>query len=367
MGKVAKRSKTNKQRKTTAADKPNKQRAAAVKALRKAFRQNTGPAVPEKIVTALGEVDFSHKTITNSFRSTFLTCRRKAMYEYGLRLTQRGLIDYFWVGEQVHHEMELMYGTGKWSEAKFRQRLHKEERVAQTLCVDDLQRQKLARGAACVAGLVPAYVDAFYASDMERYEIISTESSLPAIPIGNTEWKYLGKRDMLVRERKTDNLILWENKTTAQIDAAYVGRLPLDFQILGYVWGTQIELGETVDGILYNAVQKSQLRGKQGEPSNLLAKRIEQDYRNEPSKYFYREQIKFTQDAIAGFERELLRFVEELEYCLRTNNWTMNTNACTSRGYCQFMPLCIEGPDATNIVRYRRKTSVHEELANIEE
>jgi hypothetical protein len=169
-------------------------------------------------------------------------------------------------------------------------------------------------------------------------------------------------RDMLVRDRSNDELGLWEHKTSGAIDAGYVARLPLDFQILGYVWATEHFDKEEIKFIEYNVAQKSRLRGKQSETFGALLDRIESDYRDDPTKYFYRERVPFDRTSIDRFTHQLGLFVKKLEWVLENGIWTQNTNQCTIRGLCPFMPLCLDGPSKANLSMYRRKAAAHEEL-----
>ncbi len=315
----------------------------------------------EKIVTKLGEIDLKEKIITNSARGTFLDCRKKFLWEYAYRLATRGLIDYFWVGRVCHEEWDLMYQTGEFKPKAFRKRLDAAIETALTQCVNEIQTDKVWKGGACIGGLIPAYAEHYLGRDLDQFEIVDTETKFEPIEIPNSSgWKYGGVRDMLVRE--DGKLGLWENKTAGGIDAGYIARLPLDFQILGYVWATQTELEEELDFIIYNIAQKTRLRGRQGEAFPSLLDRIKDDYAEDPTKYFYRERVPFNQESVTNFVEELSKFCGELDRAIADDYWSMNTRRCADRGICAFMPICIEGPKADLLLQYRRKASQHEEI-----
>jgi len=341
-----------------------KKKVTRARAPAKSKRKNAGPAdlTSKKIVTALGEVDFEHKTITNSMRGTLENCLAKGFWEYGHRLAQRGIVDYFWVGGIAHAEWERMYERAKFLKKPFLKRLDAETREALKHCINEDQTDKVWKGSAMLGGMIPAYAEYYLARDLDEYEVVATECKFPPIPIPGTDWSYMGMRDMLVRERSSGQLGLWENKTTGQIDAGYVARLPLDFQILGYVWATEQHDGEEVDFIEYNVAQKSRLRGRQGETFGALLDRIEADYRTDPTKYFYRERVPFDRSSIDRFTHQLGLFVSKLEWVLKNGIWTQNTNQCTIRGICPYMPLCLGGPTKANLSMYRQKAVAHEEL-----
>lgn len=331
---------------------------------RTALRSMAAPdasAGGQKIVTALGEINLGEKIITNSARGTFLDCRKKFLWEYAYRLATRGITDYFWVGSVCHEEWDLMYQRGKFAVKPFRKRLNAAIEKALALCVNEDQSDKVWKGGACIGGLIPSYAEHYLERDLDQFEIVATETRFEPIEIPNTSgWRYGGIRDMLVREG--GELGLWENKTAGGIDAGYIARLPLDFQILGYVWATQTEMEEELDFIMYNIAQKTKLRGRQGEAFPSLLERIAEDYAVDPTKYFYRERVPFDQRSVKNFVKELSAFCGELDRAIKDGYWSMNTRRCADRGICPMMPLCIEGPKPDLLLQYRRKASQHEEL-----
>lgn len=335
-------------------------------------RRNRGPVTAQRIVSALGEVDFGKKTISNSSRGTFNNCRRKFLYSYGHQLTSRGIVDYFWIGGIVHGEYERMYEAGRFDKKASRKRLNKETKAAIEICVNDSQRDKIWAASAVAQGILPAYADQYLDQDLERFEILECEGWF-VIPIPGTDWKYRGVRDMVVRARrsvpemkiKKGQIGLWENKTTAQMDSNYFARLPIDFQILGYAWSMEDETWEhgPADFIEYNVVQKSRLRQKKTETFGQYLDRMEYDYSEDPTKYFYRERVPF--DGATVLPRwlvELQSYVKELEWQIKEGTWGMNDQSCTNRGICEFLPICLDGPRKDVLTQYRRKAATHEEL-----
>jgi hypothetical protein len=332
-------------------------------------------AAGRKIVSSFGEISLKSREVTNSARGTFQDCRRKFELHYGHRLSQRGIVDYFWIGDVVHKELERMYERGKFSKAGLRKRIDKRTKEALKLCVDDTQRDKLWVASANAQGMVPIYADMYLERDLKLFDAVQCEGKFRK-RIPGTEWWYRGRRDMVARTRRAipqldlpkGALGLWENKTTAQADTGYFAKLPLDFQVLGYVWSMWGEDHDGQDGeecsfIYYNVLQKTRLRQKQSETFGQYLDRIEADYRDNPTKYFYREKVEFSRDTVKAFVEELRKFVlNDLEPAIASGYFSMNTRQCTIRGACEFLPLCIDGPSSETMLLYSQRGAEHPEL-----
>ena len=278
--------------------------------------------------------------------------------------------DYFWVGRVVHDEWERMYLSGKFSKAAFRKRTEKATRLAVKQCVNPDQEDRIWKASAMAQGLVPAYARHYLEKDLAYHDILAAEGGFE-VAIPGTEWTYIGFFDLLSRARKKDgeikkgDLILWENKTTGMLDVNYIAKLPLDYQILGYCWGVREQSGYGLPKwVMYNASLKSRLRQKQTETKGQYLDRVEEDYTNDPTKYFYREVLRFGNRAIDMFVDELSRWVtEDLEPALRTGYFSKNTRTCTAMGLCDFMPICIGAvPLSEALLHFERKEKSPREL-----
>lgn len=327
--------------------------------------------VLEKVATAFGEVDFQHRIITNSMRGTYTTCRRKFWLEYGQRLKLRGTKHYFAVGQWVHKELELMYTSRKFDMGAMRKRINESMKsvLAQAATAD--HQEKLVHGAAIAMGVCTAYADMYLKHDLARMKFPELEKSFGPFPINGTRWKYSGVRDGMVEwiapddryDAKRGETALLENKTTAAMDANYFARLPIDNQILGYLWAKREEGGKQPTSVLYNVMQKSRLRNKKTESRSQYLDRIVDDYRINRTKYFYREKVLFFPGMLDVFQRSLVDTVNELEWCMKQNTWSMNDRACMALGRCEFFPLCSSGfQDEHAFMLYERREKMHGEV-----
>jgi hypothetical protein len=308
---------------------------------------------------------FKHgKTLTNSARSTFLSCPQKYQYSYVYGLAPRKPSIPFLVGGLFHNELDLMYSSGSLDVDAMKDRVAE---ACEAACKFPGMRaedsDQIWMQQAVVCGMVKGYHQLYLKKDLAAYEIVETEGSFEAdLPDG---WSYHGKKDMVVRRRKDKRLFLMEHKTAGRIDAGYVAKLPMDNQILGYGWAQRVETGRKFDGVVYNVTKKPQIRQRQTESLQQFMKRVEDDYYLNPGTYFYRETLMFGDADLDRFGKELARFVKNIDRAQRENDFFQNAGHCVAMGTCPFMRLCLEGVSKDTLLHYRVKSRAHEELPEI--
>lgn len=314
------------------------------------------------IVTRLPEARWDGE-LTNSARSTFLNCRQKFSWQYMHRLSPRAPSVPFLVGGLVHNGLERIYKARGFDEAA-------ERRIVGDACdkacletsLTPEQSDNVWEQQAQVMGILRGYVELYLIKDLKEWEILEAEKSFSySLP---NEWKAQGKRDMMVRRRKDGKVGLIEHKTAARVDANYVSKLPLDNQIIGYSNSIKKETGKLPAFVTYNVMKKTLLRKKKQEAFETFMKRVETDYLLNPVNYFYRTTLEFSERDVRRFEEELIHFSGEMERAIKEKYFYKNTGQCTVYGRpCEFMPLCIEGPNRSNLSRFRERSQTHEELA----
>ncbi len=323
-------------------------------------RRIATPDLAEKGV--FGKVNLKARTLTNSARGTFMNCRRKYAFEYLHLLAPRRTNIPFLVGGLFHDGLEWMYKNGFFDAETFGKKVHKAVKEAATSALDTQQSDKIWIQEAIIMGMLKGYERLYLEIDLKEYEVLSTESSF-AIPLDHG-WTYKGKRDMVMRHKKTKAVWLWEHKTTSQLDSGYIAKLPLDNQILGYAWSLIKEIG-SVEKVMYNVTKKPGIKQKQTETFEQYRDRVLGVYCAEPERYFYREPVLFSQKQIDRFVDELNRFVGEMEAAVQSGYFYQNAGHCTAYGKCEFMPICVNGPSKDILQQYRQKTSAHEELEGV--
>jgi len=268
----------------------------------------------------------------------------------------------FLVGDLFHDGLERMYGTGRFDEQSQRKRVTLAvEKACLTSCLSPSQSDKVWKQQALIMGMLIGYAAKYLKKDLENWKVKCLEDKF-SFKLGRG-WVARGKKDMVVETRgKWKRLILVEHKTAGQLDANYIAKLPLDNQIQHYALAEKKRTGQAPDEVLYNIVKKSQLRQRQNETFEEYLNRIETEYLNNPSAYYYREILTISDKMLARYEEELERFTLELDRAIKENYFYMNTSQCTAMGVCPYMPLCIDGPTKEVLLRYRVRKSAHEEL-----
>lgn len=300
------------------------------------------------------------KTLTNSARSTFLNCRKKYEFSYVYGLAPRKPSIPFLVGALFHEELDRMYTEGDFDEAAARLRIGKaceKASRAEGLTPEDSERVFMQQ--AIAMGAVKGYARQYLERDLDSWEVVEAEGAFKIdLPGG---WTYHGKTDLVVREKKTKKLKLVEHKTAGKLDVAYIAKLPLDNQILGYAWGKTMQK-MPLEGVIYNVTKKPLIRQRQNESINEFYRRVEQEYTDRPEEYFYRESLTFGRQDIDQFSDELKQFTREIDKAHDEEFFYKNPSQCTAMGVCAFMKLCTDGVTKENLMLYRVKDRPHEEI-----
>lgn len=306
---------------------------------------------------------FPHgKDLTNSARSTFMNCRRKYQYSYVYGLATRRPSIPFLVGGLFHDALDRCYSSGGFTmdiDAEYAIAAKACEKAAATPGLTPEESDKLWVQAVTVKGLLAGYQKQWLPQDAKRWDVIEAEGAFDVeLPNG---WRYRGKTDLVVRDKKTKAVKLVEHKTTSRLDAGYVAKLPLDNQILGYIWAkNQEKLG--IKEVVYNVTRKPSIRLKQSETLEGFGKRLVEEYLLNTSTYYYRETLVFSKEMVAKFKDELHKFVQEIDRCEDEKFYYQNTTQCTQYGPCPFMALCAQGVNDETLPMYRVKERAHEEL-----
>lgn len=310
-----------------------------------------------------GIKEFPFNILTNSARTAFLNCRMKFYWQYICRLTPIKASLPFLIGGNFHDGLETFY-NGEFEEDTFREKVRKSIESAMEAAETDKESEMLWSQEAVIMGMLKGYIERYAKQDSVQWDIIAPETDF--VFDLKSGMKYAGKRDLLVRARKVKGITLVEHKTTSVLSSGYLAKLPLDNQILIYCKSVEEDkqFGELPKQIIYNVIKKSGLRQRQNETFNQYKERIEQEYLDNISSYFYREVIPVSPKVVRDAYEELERCSQEVQRCMRTGYYYKNTTHCTAYGTCPYMPLCLKEKSA--IGRFEQRENLHAEL-NIEE
>lgn len=312
-------------------------------------------------------------TMSHSLIKEWRTCRRKFFFHYMARLDAKRISIPFLVGSSFHSGVEAFY-DGRPPE-DFVPEIIKamREKVSKAVFLTPEDEQKLMMQESIVTGMLRGYAHT-YASDLKRWKIAHTEHEFQ-IPIIENRMSYVGQIDLVIRQ-KDGRLWIVEHKTAGRIDRNYVERLALDTQVTGYAIGARHSMNEPIAGIIYNVAKKPQIRQRKDESPEQFATRVENDYLARPEFYFYREELLRDVSATVEYKKEVAEIAADLEQVItRTKNegaqralpqYYRNTDACTAKGPCPYLPICTRGWNEDTQRLYKVRTKLNPELDTIE-
>ena len=292
----------------------------------------------------------AENSLSNSEKRTFTTCRKKWYWQYGLKLTPLGTPTPFLVGSSIHKCLEEFYYTGKVLEEGLIKEIIDSVfdpviKGTANLFLDADQLDDVEKQRVMTFGMVTAYMKV-YADDLKKWEVISIEKE-GKWRVAPT-WDMYFTVDLIVRLRKDKKIFIVEHKSAASIDANYVARLSLDDQVSTYLVGAKNAWDIDADGVIYNVMMKPRIRPKQTETREQYLDRVHALYVESPQEYLFRAQLLKCDRDLEQFEKELGQFTGEMERAASLQFYYKNTDACSVRGTCPYMPLCIEGQEAAS-------------------
>lgn len=304
--------------------------------------------------------EFPFNVLTNSARTSFLNCRMKFYWQYICRLTPIKTSVPFLIGGLFHEGLELFYAD-KFKEKTFRKYIQKEIEKVMDAAETMEESEMLWLQEAIIMGMLKGYILRYAKQDKAQWKIIAPETDF-VFNLNSSNFKYAGKRDLLVNSRKTKGLVLVEHKTTSILTSGYLSKLPLDNQILVYCMSTKKDnkYNELPSTIIYNVIKKSGSRKRQNETFNQFKERVEQEYTDNLQAYFYREVIPVSKKSVEESYNELELCALEIQRCIDNGYYYKNSTQCTSYGICPYMPLCLKEKDA--IHRFEQRETLHAEL-----
>lgn len=190
--------------------------------------------------------------IHNSDIRAFKDCRRR--YRLSKKYKPKKINDNLFLGSGVHYALEEYYGKGANLIGAF---IYWWNKQMEELDIWQSQRDMLEEKKELGIGMLKHYKRFAQNNDSDYFsEVIDTEIEFE-IPIKNlkgniTRGRYAGKVDGLVKDEFGLYWIL-EHKTASRIDTTH---LPLDEQVVRYIWGVQETLDIEIAGVIYNILLK---------------------------------------------------------------------------------------------------------------
>jgi hypothetical protein len=175
--------------------------------------------------------------------------------------------------------------------------------------------------------------------EIDIIEILPEYELQTQFNVGNYRYTYICRLDGFVSTNAGPFIL--EIKTTSQVDSNIIHKLPTNFQINSYWLELMRNRCDTICGVFYRFIKKPTIRQKQKETIEQFRRRLIMDYLDRPDNYFYEENLYFTQDVLADFEKYMIHYFNELTRCYITNTWVRNGTSCeTEYGVCKFLKYC---------------------------
>jgi len=138
-----------------------------------------------------------------------------------------------------------------------------------------------------------------------------------------------------------DNDAVYEFKTTSRLDASYIDRLDIDFQVSAYLEASSRLLGKKLRKVFYAVAKWPGSKQRKNETPEEYVERIKEDYLDRPDFYFHHEMVTRTEEQMELWRHEAWEIHKRI---LETENGGFairNTESCVGRyGRCAFLDLC---------------------------
>jgi hypothetical protein len=312
---------------------------------------------------------------TASSMKLFKTCKRKWYWKYIYRLRTKYQGAALIVGSAVHSALEKWY-AGKRSSLEIIARRWADNALeifdAEGGYYDEDDYKKKRKEIQTVYGMLVAYEQMY---DQDRQDWKYTRKNIErGFKVKCEGFEFWGKMDLFAsrvsRKRRINFLV--DHKTASKIDENFIGRLPLDTQMRGYVYGAQKDFGLQPNEVVYDVIKKCKLRGKSNETQKEFDERIALDYCSRPSFYYHREYLKYSQNDVRAFEEEMYQCNSEFQHILKQpgfldpRSWLPNDGACWNFfKMCEYHNLCTVMLDVATEKSFDQIHDTHEELSDL--
>jgi hypothetical protein len=300
-------------------------------------------------------------------------CGMLWFWRYGMLLRKKGMFSWATTyGSAMHTAWEQMYAT----EGKRWQAPDLRSFVPKGISLSGQQQKDLYYWQGVLNVQAECYAT-HYRDDFEAFKVEKAEIIVDI----TIEWKGIklrlkGMIDLKFAILQSEGMWMMDHKTTSRLDLKTVQGWDFRFQFMFYLWlmtkyeeqqgGTQ-----RFRGYYINGMKKPTIRVKQNESVESYFERLRNEMLMEPEKYYYREKLLLSRDAINYFEQYVLapklhrislltnpEVSDSIKLSIVNN---MNTDHCQRYGVCEFLPLCAHG-HALEGFQYEQRPAKHEEL-----
>lgn len=274
------------------------------------------------------------------------TCLKKAFYLLERNLKQESENDAFTFGRAIHKGLELWYtspvseriykqtmkeraemiGFGQYSDTVFDELYYKViqefTKIMEPLKHLDNDKRSIQNGIKILTDYFKKYeTDDFEIAKLNNKPCVELDFSFPLAEIEHENYKveieYFGRIDCIMKCISTQNLMVFDHKTTSKLGGSFINRHKPNHQYTGYMMGAA-SLGLPVKGFVINGIQ--------------VAK----------TKTEFLRQVTIRDESDFGEFKEMV--VETVYRYLRAkklDRWYMNApSPCTAYNGCQYIDIC---------------------------
>ena len=318
---------------------------------------------------------------TASSHRTFTTCKRKYYYRNIEHLVPEKEPAFYPFGSLVHSWLELWHNVYDIDSC---QRLINEAyplRESEHLDKRNWHYQ---------TAMLKAYSEKY---PEEEFEIIALEKEFegdiinPKTGRKSKRFKARGKVDGIIKYK--NDYYLLEHKTASAATGDYLERLWSDFQIHMYSLYAMQSLKVPITGILYNIIQKPQLKQNLGETEEEYENRLQEliaksktgkssakrkmpesdeAFQERLAAWYGKDQkllrVKLILDftTLKSIQQQIWDATQEIQAAVKFNRWPHNTYQCFMMGRCPYLPICGSNENPLVIENSFKKKRPHSEL-----
>lgn len=270
----------------------------------------------------------SKDIITYTGLSTFQKCPEMYKWRYIDGLDKIGPAGAKELGTAIHRALEVLFLTGD-----IRQAEDALNGFSPLAGPHGLGEEDFARARGMLAGYYGRW-----GNPHNQYEVVKVEKTF-SFPVEYSNYALEGKIDILVRDKSTGRLQLWDHKTTSQMDEDYITQRWMDLQLHLYTIGALEALGYEVEELVYDILSKPNIRLKKNETIAEFTTRCGLECT--PEKY---ERPVFAVDLgmLDDTRREIAGWLGRVELARATGFYGKVRSSCVQFGKrCPYYDLCV--------------------------
>lgn len=177
--------------------------------------------------------------------------------------------------------------------------------------------------------------------DLDLYEIVQIESKISGVPLLYGV-KLYGTPDVVMRDRKTKELVIMDHKSTSVIDEDYRKRMDVSAELQSDKQLVQFLFKEPVNKGFYNVLQKFNIYQKKTESRSDFHERMMQLYMETEFHYRFPADLSTNQPWLSNIHQRL----QIISYQHENNYFPMNDNSCVKFWRCSMLDFCSSRKDS---------------------